>query len=88
MNEQDAQVAELKNLLQETLNSLAPFCRDTSLPPNILARYQPGVIFREPTFCDASYKIAGFCAPHRYLCLDGGCQGRASHGVLSASWLH
>jgi hypothetical protein len=61
---------DLGELLQETLDGLAAFCRDTTLAPDILARYQPGLIFREPTFCDASYKIAGFAAPHRYLILS------------------
>ena len=68
---------ELSKLIRETVDNLGAFCRDTALAPNILARYQPGLMFREPTFCDASYKVAGFAAPHRYLifsanarCLD------------------
>jgi hypothetical protein len=58
---------DFASLLQETLDGLAGFCRDTTLAPEILAHYQRGLVFREPTFCDASYKIAGFAAPHRYL---------------------
>ncbi len=70
MDDQNARLAELNALLQAALDGLAAFCRDTTLAPDILARYQAGLIFREPTFCDASYKIAGFAAPHRYLILS------------------
>ena len=70
MTNRDKKITDLGTLLQETLNGLAPFCRDTTLAPDILARYQLGLIFREPTFCDASYKIAGFAASHRYLILS------------------
>jgi hypothetical protein len=32
--------------------------------------YRVGVLFREPTFCDATYKFGGFAAPHRYLIIS------------------
>lgn len=32
--------------------------------------YRVGTLFREPTFCDATYKLGGFAAPHRYLILS------------------
>ena len=43
------------------------FYRDTELSPAIWSMYRVGVLFREPTFCDATYKFGGFAAPHRYL---------------------
>jgi len=43
------------------------FYRDTVLSPEVLSLYRVGVLFREPTFCDTTYKFGGFAAPHRYL---------------------
>ena len=44
----------------------------------VLEKYRVGLLVREPTFCDTSYKRGGFVAPHRFLiissnarCLDG-----------------
>ena len=50
------------------------FYRDTALAPAVLAMYQVGVIFRDPTFCDATYKFGGFAAPHRYLIVSAGAR--------------
>jgi hypothetical protein len=54
-----------------------PFFRDAVLSPEVLSQYSIGLILREPTFCDATYKFSGFIAPHRYViyssearCLD------------------
>jgi len=46
------------------------FYRDTELSPAIGSMYRVGVLFREPTFCDATYQFGGFAAPHRYLILS------------------
>ncbi len=46
------------------------FYRDTVLPPHILSLYQVGILFREPTFCDTTYKFGGFTAQHRYLIIS------------------
>ncbi len=67
---QTGQARELHELLQQTLSECVPFCRDTRLAPEVLEMYREGSIFREPTFCDASCKIAGLAAPHRYLILS------------------
>lgn len=63
--------------LAEAFSDCGAFCRDTTLPPEIIEKYKTGTVFYEPTFCDASYKLGGFAAPHRYLifsanalCLD------------------
>lgn len=40
------------------------------IPPflcGFLEKYHVGLLLREPTFCDASYKIGGFVAPDRFL---------------------
>lgn len=49
---------------------LNPYARDLKLKPPCLERYQPGVIFREPTLCDASEHVRGFAAQHRFLLLS------------------
>ena len=43
------------------------FSRDTTLPPHVLSLYEVGILFRERTFCDATYKFGGLAAAHRYL---------------------
>lgn len=52
-------------------DSVTAYVRDTDLPEGYLQRYQPGLIFREPTLCDASCKPGGFAAKHRFLLLSG-----------------
>lgn len=62
------------------------YCRDTNLAEQSLAKYRPGLIFREPTLCDASQHFGGFAARHRYLLLS--CTARhldALFGGLSGS---
>lgn len=52
---------------QQVFSKCVPCYRDTILPPHVLELYQVGILFREPTFCDATHKFGGFAAPHRYL---------------------
>ena len=46
------------------------FYRDTILPPHVLSLYEVGIVFREPSLCDATHKFGGFAAPHRYLIIS------------------
>jgi hypothetical protein len=55
-------------VMPESINA---YCRDANLPEHVLAQYRPGLIFREPTLCDASQHFGGFAARHRYLLLSG-----------------
>lgn len=56
--------------LFEAFADCSPFYRDTTLSESVLAKYRVGLLLREPTFCDASYKFGGFAAPHRYLIIS------------------
>ena len=51
-------------------DSITAYLRDTDLPEGYLQRYQPGLIFREPTLCDASCKPGGFAAKHRFVLIS------------------
>jgi CHAT domain-containing protein len=62
--------ASLVEQLQEHFETCSAFFRDTTLSLNVLGRYKPGLFLREPTFCDATYKLGGFIAPHRYLIIS------------------
>ena len=69
--------ADLEVLWHEAFDRCSVFVRDTTLPPGFLEEYRVGLLLREPTFCDASHKLGGFVAPHRFLivsshakCLD------------------
>ncbi|GLY20959.1 CHAT domain-containing protein [Micromonospora sp. NBRC 101691] len=60
-------MADLADEVRANFASCAVFFRDTTLPEAVLARYRPGLLLREPTFCDVSHRAGGFVAPHRYL---------------------
>ena len=53
--------------INATFEACGAFFRDAALPDAVSDRYHVGVMLREPTFCDASYRPGGFIAPHRYL---------------------
>jgi N-glycosidase YbiA len=64
-------------LVLETQTAVLPenlhaYVRDVDLPEGYLEKYRVGLIFREPTFCDASvHSQQGLAAKHRYLLLSG-----------------
>lgn len=55
---------------QEAFAECGAFYRDTKLPADVLKLYEVGLLFREPTFCDTTYKFGGLAAPHRYLIIS------------------
>jgi hypothetical protein len=57
---------QLQQRLNDEFGESGVFYRDTTLPDGVLNMYETGVIFQEPTFCDATYKRSGMLAPHRY----------------------
>lgn len=65
------------SLRLETQTSVLPeelniYVRDVDLPDGYVERYRIGLIFREPTFCDASeHSKQGLAAKHRYFLLSG-----------------
>lgn len=60
------------------------FVRDTKLPDAVLVRYRVGVLLREPTYCDASHKLGGFVAPHRFLIFSS--QARSLDELAPQPW--
>jgi len=57
---------QLQQRINEEFGESGVFYRDTTLPDGVLDMYETGIIFQEPTFCDATYKRSGMLAPHRY----------------------
>jgi CHAT domain-containing protein/tetratricopeptide (TPR) repeat protein len=53
--------------LNATFDACGAFVRDTTMSDALVERYIPGLLLREPTFCDASARLGGFVAPHRCL---------------------
>jgi len=51
-------------------DQLYAYVRDVDLPPGYVERYRSGLIFREPTLCDASEHVGGYAAHDRYLLLS------------------
>lgn len=62
--------ADFERLWHAAFDECGAFVRDTTLKPGLLEQYRIGMLLREPTFCDASYKIGGFVAPHRFLIIS------------------
>jgi len=60
----------MRSEVVQAFEGCSAFYRDTVLSPEVLSMYQVGTLFREPTFCDATYKFGGFAAPHRYLIIS------------------
>lgn len=52
--------------IQKAFAECGAYYRDTNLPTEIASLYQVGMLFREPTFCDATCRFGGFPATHRY----------------------
>lgn len=46
---------EIEEIVNWTLSGLEMYYRDSNLPQGIIAKYQPGIIFRSQTFVDASF---------------------------------
>lgn len=66
--------------IRDFVAGIALFYRDTTLKNSTLASYQPGVLMREPTFCDATYKRGCPLGPVRYLIMspNARCFGQLS----------
>lgn len=60
----------LSEEMQAAFAKCNAFYRDTTLSLRVLDMYRVGILFREPTFCDATYKFGGFAAQHRYLIIS------------------
>jgi hypothetical protein len=68
-------LADSLNLEAQTAvmpEKLLAYVRDVDLPEGYVKKYRVGLIFREPTFCDASeHSQQGLASKHRYLLLSG-----------------
>lgn len=60
----------ISETMQTAFANCSAYYRDTTLSSRMLDMYRVGILFREPTFCDATYKFGGFAAPHRYLIIS------------------
>mgnify|MGYP003393309526 CR=1 FL=1 len=65
---------DVEKLWHQTFDQCGAFIRDTTLPSGFLEKYQVGLLLKDPTFCDASHKIGGFVAPHRFLIISSNAQ--------------
>ena len=54
----------------QAFSTLFAYYRDTELAPGFLARYEVGLLMRDPTFLFVTEHFGGFCAPHRFLILS------------------
>lgn len=60
---------DLEELMQ-MVNNCSPFYRDTNMEMDIVEKYQIGIIFQDPTFCDATYHRGGLLASNRFLIIS------------------
>ena len=66
----DPQSAEY-NVYRTILLDASRYVRDANLKDELAERYEPGQIITEKAFVDASNRIGGMAASHRYLFLSG-----------------
>ncbi|MDR1083285.1 MAG: hypothetical protein LBP22_00115 [Deltaproteobacteria bacterium] len=68
----EAQKAELtadqvERLIEATYTNVGVFVRDTEVAPELSAKYQPGLIFREKGLTYSSFRVGGQTANVRYV---------------------
>ena len=80
----DSADESLIEAVNATFAECGAFVRDTTLPDAVLGKYRIGVLLRERTFCDASHKLGGFVAPHRYLIFSS--QARSLDELTPQPW--
>jgi hypothetical protein len=56
-----------ESIIEATYDNLGLFVRDTEVPKDISAKYQPGLIFREKGLTSATYRVGGQAANHRFV---------------------
>jgi hypothetical protein len=65
-SEANFSVDQIESIVELTYNNLGVFVRDTEIAPEISAKYQPGLIFREKGLTYATYRVGGQAANHRF----------------------
>jgi len=63
-------IKEIEAAVNGTFAKIVPFVRDTNLTEDIVEKYVPGLIIREPGYTDVSHKISGMATTHRYFILS------------------
>lgn len=58
---------QIEEIYNQTFGGLTLFYRDTTLPENLISKYQIGQILKERGFTDMSYKGGGLAENFRYL---------------------
>jgi hypothetical protein len=58
---------QIEAIIEQTYENVGLFVRDTEVAPEHLAKYQPGLIFREKGLTYASYRVGGQAANCRYV---------------------
>ena len=80
----DSADESLIEAVNATFAECGAFVRDATLPDAVLGKYRIGVLLRERTFCDASHKLGGFVAPHRFLIFSS--QARSLDELAPQPW--
>jgi hypothetical protein len=56
----------MEAIIEQTFDNLGLFVRDAELSPEITAKYEPGLIFREKGLTYATYRVGGLAANCRF----------------------
>jgi hypothetical protein len=59
-----------RTIESQAFSTLFAYYRDTELAQGFLAKYEVGLLLRDPTFLCVTEHFGGFCAPHRFLILS------------------
>lgn len=57
----------MQQLIEKTYSNVMLFARDANLSPEIAGKYEAGTVLRSPAFLDATRRLGGLAATHRFL---------------------
>lgn len=70
LDAENANVQDLQKVLNETYPGLTMYVRDVDMAPELVEKYETGMIIRERGFVDASCRVMGMETTHRYAILS------------------
>jgi hypothetical protein len=76
-------IKQFEDACNRVLPGLTMFVRDVNLPEETALKYTAGIILRDPTFCDTTYRVGGMATSHRYAVLSNHYQdvSQYEHGT-------
>jgi hypothetical protein len=82
----DGEQEFVMRVVQRTYSGLQMFVRDANLPQALAEKYEAGRIIREPSVVDASRRIGGMSATHRFAILSNHMKSLEAFDFGNRGW--